>query len=190
MPLPVLHTPRLILQPYRLDDVDALHELWTEPDVRRFLWDDTVISRERAEETVRDSLVTAEQYGFGQWLLIERASNSVTGFCGCLKRGENEDPELLYGLGRRWWGRGLATEAVARVLWFMFDVYGCPRVTAATDPPNAASIRLMRRIGMRFVRRGRLNSLDTIFYEVYRSDFANGPIGQAARPYSCGNART
>jgi hypothetical protein len=37
--------------PFASEDLDALHALWTDPDVRRYLWDDIVISRERAAET-------------------------------------------------------------------------------------------------------------------------------------------
>ena len=59
MSLPILRTPRLTLQPYRLDDIDLLHQLWTTPEVRRYLWDDIVITRQRAEETVRAAIDTA-----------------------------------------------------------------------------------------------------------------------------------
>ena len=40
MPLPELRTPRLRLRPFAVDDVDALHAVWMDAGVRRFLWDD------------------------------------------------------------------------------------------------------------------------------------------------------
>ena len=43
MGLPTLETERLILRPWSLDDIDALHQIWTDPQVRRYLWDDEVI---------------------------------------------------------------------------------------------------------------------------------------------------
>jgi RimJ/RimL family protein N-acetyltransferase len=46
-------TARLALEPWRPEDLDALHALWIDADVRRYLWDGEVMSRERAEATVR-----------------------------------------------------------------------------------------------------------------------------------------
>ena len=47
-----LETERLTLRPFADADVDALHALWRLPEVRRFLWDDVVISRDTALEVV------------------------------------------------------------------------------------------------------------------------------------------
>ncbi|MEP0746976.1 MULTISPECIES: hypothetical protein [unclassified Coleofasciculus] len=44
----LLHTDRLRLRPCQMDDLDSLHELWIDTDVRRFLFDDRLISREEA----------------------------------------------------------------------------------------------------------------------------------------------
>lgn len=172
MPLPTLHTPRLTLRPWELGDIDALHALWTRPEVRRYLWDDVIISRERAEQTVRESMAEAD--GIGCWTILDGSNETIIGFVGLIRR-EPGDPELLYGLAPEWWGRGLVTEAAQAVLTYAFGVLGCARVTAATDPPNAASLRVMERLGMRFTHRGLLNDLDTLFYEVSRQDFVTAP---------------
>ena len=170
MTLPALTTARLVLRPVSLDDVDALHQLWTEPDVRRYLWDDVIIPRERAEETVRDMLASvADQLGL--WVAIDRESNELAGFCALIRREGEEAPELMYGLTPRFWGRGLATEASRALLTYAFGTLECTRVTAATDVPNAASVRVMERLGFRFYRRGLLNNLDTLFYEIDRARF-------------------
>lgn len=171
MPLPTLHTPRLTLRPCSLADVDVLHHLWTNPDVRRYLWDDNVISRERAEETVRDSLACVERHGVGHWVVLLGDTEAPAGFCGFIVREDGEDPELMYGLAPEYWGRGLITEAAATALTWVFLERGFSRITAATDPPNTASIRVMERLGMRFLRRGTLNGLDTVFYELTRDAF-------------------
>jgi len=63
MPLPVLRTPRLVLVPFAPEDLDALHALWTDEHVRRYLWDDIVISRERATETFKGARCGAVKLG-------------------------------------------------------------------------------------------------------------------------------
>jgi [ribosomal protein S5]-alanine N-acetyltransferase len=173
MPLPILHTSRLTLRAWTLDDIDELHALWTRPEVRRYLWDDEAISRERAAATVSEFMAQHAD-GLGGWMILERETGALAGFAALIRR-ERGDPELLYGLASEWWGRGMATEAARAVLTYAFGTLGCARVMAATDVPNAASARVMERLGMRFTHRGPLNGLDTVFYEIRREDFVTAP---------------
>jgi RimJ/RimL family protein N-acetyltransferase len=180
MALPLLQTNRLTLRPCALDDVGALHQLWIDRDVRRFLWDDVAIPRERAEETLRDAVESAAE-GLGMWVVTERGADAVAGFCGLIRREEDSDPELLYGLAPAFWKRGFASEAAKAVLAYAFGTLGIARVTAATDPPNLASVSVMERLGFRLVRRGTLNDLDTLFYEIGGDEFLTAQAGTARR---------
>jgi len=49
--------------------VDALHALWTAAKVCRYLWADTVMRRDSAEQVVESLLMIAEEYGFGCWAI-------------------------------------------------------------------------------------------------------------------------
>lgn len=110
-------TARLRLDPTRERDLDSLHALWTEPGVRRYLWDDAIIPREKAEQMLRVSLTSFARDGFGLWVLRLLDDQELIGFAG-LRRipGLALEVELLYGLHPRFWKRGLATEAAAAVL--------------------------------------------------------------------------
>ena len=55
-----IRTPRLRLRPLRLDDLDDLYRLWVDRGVRRYLWDDRVISRERARTEIERSIGSFE----------------------------------------------------------------------------------------------------------------------------------
>ena len=171
MNLPALRTERLVLQPFSIDDVDRLHQLWIDPDVRRYLWDDQAITRERADETVRQSVANAAREGLGMWTVRDRTSGELAGFCGFIRRERDDDPELLYGLAPKFWKQGLATEAARAAMGYAFETLACERLSAATDPPNIASLRVMERLGFSFARRGTLNGLDTLFYSIDRSTF-------------------
>lgn len=50
MSLPVIKTTRVLLRSFRNVDIDALSMLWTDPQVRRYLWDNEIISREQATD--------------------------------------------------------------------------------------------------------------------------------------------
>ncbi len=79
MTLPVIETARLRLRPFSLNDVDALHRLWTEPEVRRYLWDGEVIPRERVESLINTSIISFEDHGFGLWAVLRREEESLIG---------------------------------------------------------------------------------------------------------------
>ncbi|MCU0635807.1 MAG: hypothetical protein MUE41_13110 [Gemmatimonadaceae bacterium] len=57
--LPTLATARLSLTPTTARDVDALWTLWTDPDVRRYLWDDRTITRDEAAATLDECVARA-----------------------------------------------------------------------------------------------------------------------------------
>lgn len=155
------------MRPLGAADVEVVHALWTEPDVRRHLWDDVVIPIERAREVLEAAAQHFVERRYGIWGLHPHESDGLIGFAGCRPWGSGE-PELLYGLRRPWWGRGLATEACHAVLAHVFETLGHPLVFAATDPPNTASIAVMARLGMTFDRRTEMHGLDTVVYRLSR----------------------
>lgn len=165
-----LETGRLRLRPFALDDLDALHAQWTEPGVRRYLWDDEIIPRETAEAVIRSSLDSFAAHGYGFWVLQLKEADGIIGFCGFRASEEATDEpgtiELLYGLSERWWGRAMAVEAAQAVVQYGFERCGFKRILAITDAPNAASVRVMEKLGMIFVKRCLYHDLDSIFYEL------------------------
>ena len=152
MALPVIRTSRLIMRPYTQEDVDAQHALWTEPEVRRYLWDDVVIGREVAQKIIDSHLATVDRHGIGYWGLYQETSDHpVAGFCGFRFIYESPDVELMYGLRAQSWGKGLATEACRSALSYLWERTGFLQVYARTDPPNIKSIGVMQRLGMTHV---------------------------------------
>jgi [ribosomal protein S5]-alanine N-acetyltransferase len=156
MSLAVMRTGRILLRPWVRDDVDVLHALWTAPEVRRYLWDDVVITRETAAQVVESHLATCEAHGIGYWALhipppLSPAETPIAGFCGFRFIGDEPDIELMYGLRGEHWSKGLATEACIAALYYLWSGTSFPRVYARTDPPNTKSVRVMQRLGMTHV---------------------------------------
>lgn len=143
-----LETERLRLTPVTMDDVDALHALWTDADVRRFLWDGVAIDRETAHEAVQGALEDWGDHGVGLFTIVLRGEEGIIGFCGVRRFPPDEEWELLYGLLPAYWGNGLAVEAAAATLRFVFSQLQVDRIAGRTDAPNAASIRVLQKLGM------------------------------------------
>ena len=173
--MPGLETSRLILLPFALTDLDFLHGLWTEPLVRRYLWDDLVIGREQAQAIIEASQESFAEHGFGFWRIALIESEASIGFCG-LRHFSNTQTggnrvEILYGLTPTQWGKGLAAEATQAVLRFGFESLHLEQIYAGADTPNVASFRVMERLGMQFDHTTELNGLVARYYVIVRAAY-------------------
>lgn len=153
MGLPSILTARILLRPVEHGDVDALHALWTSPEVRYYLWDDVVIPRATAEQAVAAHLSLGADRGIGYWALSIPPTPPPTeaplaGFCGFRLIDAGPDLELMYALRKEHWGKGLAAEACTAALEYLWRETSYPRIYARTDPPNRKSVHVMRRLGM------------------------------------------
>lgn len=95
----------------------------------------------------------------------------MIGHCGL--RAVDEwpgDVEVLYALGRPWWGKGFATEAARASVRLGFERLGLPRIVGFALPENAASRRVLEKAGMRLRGETRLFDLDLVWYSVERED--------------------
>jgi ribosomal-protein-alanine N-acetyltransferase len=165
-----LETKRLHLRPFAAADVDELHDLFTLPGVRRFLWDDEIIPRERTAGVVERSTASFATKGFGLWAVSSKDSQAIVGFCGFWHFHDPPQLQLLYGLGEEHWHKGIATEMAIAMMRHGFDVLRFDRIESSTDAANEASVRVMERAGLQFWKREITNGLDTIYYAVERRD--------------------
>lgn len=155
----------MVLRTWSREDVDALHALWTAPEVRRFLWDDVVISRDTVEKVVESHFEMVDRYGIGFWAL-EISDSPVAGFSGFRLIDGGSEIELLFGLRGQHWGRGLAMEACRAALTYLWGSTNYKRVYARTDPPNERSVRVTKRLGMTHVS----STASLITYSLRRAD--------------------
>ena len=170
-----LRTARLILRPFRTEHQDDLHALWNDPQVRRYLWDDQPVSRETVLEHIELSIQSFRERGFGHFTIspLEHPTRTI-GFTGLRHHAESDEIELYYALLPSYWGQDLATEAAREVLRFGFQEVELSEIVAAADLPNAASFRVMERLGMTFAQEGRPRNNPLKFYSISRETFAAG----------------
>lgn len=145
---PVLHTERLHLKPAALEDAEAFHTIWGDPEV---IWWGHRGSPEATRSFMID--VTARsplgRFDLGWWLLLDRRTGDVVGD-GVLQPVPRQPAEIEIGwhLARAHWGRGYATEAGRRLLEYAFETAGLDVVVADIAFTNTRSISLARRLGM------------------------------------------
>jgi ribosomal-protein-alanine N-acetyltransferase len=151
----ILETDRLRLIPACETDLDDLWALWTDPEVRRFLWDDVVITRDQAMETLQDLLPLSSR-GLGLWMLRLRAGARDMIGCAALapvRTAAEYDASLegaiepLIAITPLFCRRGYGTEALAALRKHASETLPLDRLVAVADAPNVASDRLLRRVG-------------------------------------------
>ena len=176
VPHPILVTPRLRLRPYRLEDVDAMHECYSDPMLMRF-WD-------RPPHTRRSQTERSVQRGMQNvpsrrrvWAVADAGTDRCLGMVNYHKRDpQNRNAHVGYMIHPAWHGRGLAREAVGALLAHCCGELQLHRLTAVIDTENAASCRLAEGFG--FVREGVMRQT-LLLGGVWRDDAVYGLLRPA-----------
>lgn len=147
-----LRTARLLLRPFEPTDLDDFYAYRSRPDVYRYLYGEAV-NREQAAELLAKRMAETELTGEGQGIALAAYWPEVGRVVGdvVLKwlSAQDRQGEIGYGFNPEFGGKGLATEASARMLQLGFEELGLHRIVAECDPRNEPSWRLMERLGMR-----------------------------------------
>ena len=146
-----LRTSRLLLRPWRDEDIAAFAEMSADPIVMEYL---LPLSHRglSAEAWVAQARAHWDEHGFGQWV-VELLD--VANFIGVVGLGVvsyeaafTPAVEVAWRLARPFWGRGYTTEAARAALDYGFGELGLTEIVAVTVPANQRSRRVMERVGM------------------------------------------
>jgi ribosomal-protein-alanine N-acetyltransferase len=144
-----LTTARLCLRPFTASDRAAIHAVYADPEVMRYVGHGahrTPADTARALRGYADALAAR---GYGFVAVIERSTGAVIGDAGLHPLGgRGPDVELGYTLARSAWGHGYATEVAGALVEHAFGALGVPRVLAQVEPENARSRHVLEKVGM------------------------------------------
>jgi ribosomal-protein-alanine N-acetyltransferase len=168
-----IRTARLLLRPPTLEDADAYYEIARDPEYERFGSRQSV-DREGARRGLARIIAIPWEQRPEFAVVLE---NRVIGRVMIDVDRPNLTAALGYGIGRAWWGRGLATEAARAALDYTFRDLGVDKVWARADPRNLASVRVLEKLGMQ--REGLLRShliyrgerVDRVYYGLLRAEW-------------------
>ena len=150
MPETVLRTERLVLRPWRDDDLDAFAALNADPRVMEHF----VAPLDRAASDEVASRVRAHfaEHGYGMWAVEVPGVTSFAGMTGLFHvpftAPFTPAVEIGWRLAAAHWDRGYATEAARAALRFGFETLGLAEIFAYTAGANTRSRRVMDKLGM------------------------------------------
>ena len=167
---PVMRTKSLTLIGFVPGDVDRLAEIIGDPEVMRYMPGSRPWPREAAEREVGKIIDHWVRRGYGRWAVVH-GDGRMIGWCGIEFVGELNETEVAYLLDKGYWNRGYATEAARLSLGFGFEEVGLERIIALAFPENAASRRVMEKIGMVYEKAIHIWNTDLVQYKITRDLF-------------------
>lgn len=143
----IARTRRLLIRRVAADDLDAMHDVYSDADAMRWVGDGSPLDRAGCARWIEITLANYARRGYGMYAVELAATGAVAGFCGIVHPNDQPEAEVKYALRRVHWGSGIASEAVQGLLRYAFDTLALPELIATTAPENAASQRVLRRAG-------------------------------------------
>ena len=166
--LSVVETPRLIGRLPALEHLDEFSTIMALPRVAETMGG--AMTREQAATLIRKDGAHWEAHDFGAWYAFERSTDQLVGRIGThvtLVEGVLE-VELAWVVHPDHWGQGYATELAAPARDLAYS-RGLKSVVAFTLPSNAASRRVMDKLGMTFERDITHADLPHVLYRATRA---------------------
>nr|WP_154985019.1 GNAT family N-acetyltransferase [Paenibacillus xylanexedens] len=154
-----LHTTRLHLRQMKESDSADLFQVWSDPEVARFMNISPFSDEKQALEMIQLLANLAEEKQAIRFSIIEKESGVILGSCGYNDLNfEQARAEIGYDLAIAHWGKGYATEAVSALLTHGFTTLALYRIEAKVDPRNVSSIKLLEKLD--FTREGTLRGYE------------------------------
>lgn len=148
-----IETKRLILRRFTMDDVEPMYHNWaSDPEVTRYLTWSAHSSPQVTEAVLRDWTQNYSRNDFYQWAIIfkENGEEPIGSISVVSQDAKTDKAHIGYCIGKKWWHKGIMSEALEAVIAFLFDKVGAQRIESRHDPRNPNSGAVMRKCGMQF----------------------------------------
>jgi ribosomal-protein-alanine N-acetyltransferase len=166
-------TARVSFRHFCEEDADELFEILGDPEVMRFSLQGPA-PREKVPVWLSRWALPSDEERPVQYAAIERTTDRLLGFCGLLPF-DDPDGVAEYEIGYRYrpscWNQGIGTETAQSVLAFAFEHFNIPTIVAVVERENTGSIRVLEKVGMRYVRESLYHAIPVMRYQLSREEF-------------------
>ena len=177
-----IETDRLILRKFTMDDVDAVFDNWaSDPIVTEFLRWPAHSSTQITKHVMEDWIKQYDNMDCYRWAIVLKENGSEPiGIIDVVDK--NEQLNILhigYCIGRKWWHRGITSEAFSAIIPFLFNEVKANRIESQHDPNNPNSGKVMLKCGLKYegtMRQADISNkgiVDASMYAILREDWEN-----------------
>lgn len=169
---PLIETERLILRPFIQEDAPDFYALNNDPEVVKYTGDAAFPDVEAARVFLQQYR-QYELYGMGRLAVLLKSTGEYLGWSGLKYMPETDEVDIGYRFFRRHWGQGYATESSRASMEFGFKQLGLERLVARSMEENLASIHVIQKLGLRFVKKGVSEDHSWLMYAITRDEWLN-----------------
>ena len=151
MNTPTLETERLILRPFKTEDAPDVFHCWeSDPDVAKYMFWTSHNDIEKTREWIEFELGQIEKPDWYRFAIVLKDTNILIGTALVYYEEEVQCWEIGYNLGKKYWGKGYATEAMKRVIEFATKELNLSQIVGRYAKENPASGNVMAKLGFIF----------------------------------------
>jgi len=148
----ILETRRLLLRRFTEADAPLVFRLNSDPEVLQYLHEPLLMDEAHAQKIIKEIILPQYRHQLGRWAVHTKEDGAFIGWCGLKYRPELDEIDLGYRFSKASWGKGYATESSKQVLDFGFRELRIPTITGRAHIENAASLKVLEKIGMQYVK--------------------------------------
>ncbi len=149
----LIESDRLVLCKLSINDAPFILELLNDPGWIQFIGDKGIRNIDDACEYILNGPVKSyREFGFGLFLVKLKKGGIPIGICGLIKREYLENVDVGFAFLPRFRGKGYAAEAAFACIKFGKKKFGLNRIEAITQSDNVGSIKVLEKIGLKFVK--------------------------------------
>jgi len=167
-----LETERLILRQFNIDDIEPVFNNWVNDDeVTHYLSWPTHKDKNVTKDVLENWIKNYPKNDFYQWAIVQKEINEPIGTISVVdKNDEIQMIEIGYCIGKKWWNKGITSEALNALIKYFFEDIKVNRIEAWHDINNPNSGKVMAKCGMKYegtLRQSRKNNTGINDHAVY-----------------------
>lgn len=174
-----LETNRLILRRFKTTDTKAMFENWaSDVEVTKYLMWPPHKSIEVSKAYISSLIKGYDKNETYEWGIELKEFGQVIGSIGVARyNADIKSVHIGYCIGRKWWNKGITSEAFAAVIKFLMEDVGVNRIESRHDPKNENSGKVMNKCGLKYegtLRQSDSNNqgiCDAAWYALLREDY-------------------
>ena len=148
---PRIETERLLLREIQIDDVNLIFDCWMQDeDVSRYMCWKASSDIEEAKEFVNYELNQIDNNQWKRWIIVLKETLDVIGTCLVYFNEDENNWDISYNLGKKYWGKGYISEAMKTVMNYAINELGMTECIAAHANENPVSGKVITKLGFSF----------------------------------------
>lgn len=169
----IFETPRLLLRYFTIEDAPLIYELNSDPDIVKYVHEPVLQNVEQAIKILTQNILPQYILNVGRWAVHQKDDKKFIGWCGIKYIPKSGIYDLGYRFLKTAWNKGYATEAARHTILYGINTLKISVITAMVHIENIASIKVLEKTGMRFIKEDVVDNAPVKVYIISVADIQN-----------------